>query len=306
MGRSLSEHLDRYLTSRRALGFKLEDCGRCLSDLVGFLDEKGELSVRSETAIAWASTAGTDGQVARRLECVRGFARYLSSFDPTTEAPPHRFGPSLPIRRAPHIYAEGEVEALMSAALSLRPKVWGVTMATAVGLMDCTGIRPGEAWRLDREDLDLGAGSLTIWHSKNGRSRRLPLDESALEVLDGYDDVARKAYPVTTWAMFPAAGGERVTSPVAGSAFREVRQRAGISWEPGQRPPTLGDLRHTFAVSVLLSWHRGGEDVQRRLPVLSAYMGHINPADTYWYLSATPELMALVAERLQESWEEDR
>jgi integrase/recombinase XerD len=194
----------------------------------------------------------------------------------------------------------------MSAARSLPPRIWGVTMATAIGLMACTGIRPGEAWRLDREDFDLAEGSLTIWHSKNGRSRRLPLDESALEELDGYDDIARKAYPVTTWAMFPAPGGERVTSSLARSAFGEVRQRAGISFPPGQRPGRLGDLRHTFAVSVLLSWHGAGEDVQRRLPVLSAYMGHINPADTYWYLSATPELMALVAERLQESWEEDR
>jgi integrase len=146
-----------------------------------------------------------------------------------------------------------------------------------------------------------------VWHSKSGRSRRLPLDPSTVKALADYSIRRDRAYPQPSdEAFFPGRTGARLTSAVMSAAFRKLRRQASIVAGSGRGPAVLGDLRHTFAVSTLLSWHQEGADVQRRLPVLSAYMGHLNPRHSYWYLEATPELMALIAERLERSWEAGR
>jgi integrase len=239
---------------------------------------------------------------------VRGFARYLAAFDSTTEIPPRGLGPSTPGRSARHIYSGQEIARLMRLAGELRPPAFGATVQTLIGLMAASGLRTGETWRLDREHVDLAGGQLTVWHSKSGRTRRLPLHPSTVNALGDYCTVRDRSYPNPGHedAFFLSPSGGRLTSPVLSKAFRELRRQAGIRVAVGRRPAVLGDLRHTFAVSTLLSWHRAGIDVQRRLPVLSAYLGHVNPAQTYWYLQGTPELMALIAEHLERSWEGGR
>lgn len=303
---TLADHLDRYLAVRRSVGYQLEEHGRVLPDFVRYAQTIGETTVCTQAAIAWAAGASGDGPRSRRLSMVRGFARYLLAFDPTTEIPPRGLGPSGRVRSAPHIYSDDEIARLMRLASSLEPASFGATVATLIGLMASTGLRTGETWRLDRQHVDLAGAQLTVWHSKSGRSRRLPLHPSTVQALADYSILRDRAHPdpgVEAFLLGPT--GARLTSPVLSRAFRELRRRAWIVTTAGHRPAVLGDLRHTFAVSTLLSWHRAGVDVQRQLPALSAYLGHVNPRQTFWYLEGTPELMALVAERL-ESWEAGR
>ena len=234
---------------------------------------------------------------------VRSFARYLVAFDPATEIPPRGLHPGWQVRSAPRIYSAGEIVRLMNAALALKPAPFGTTIATLIGLMATTGLRTGEAMRLDRSHVDLAGGQLTVWHSKSGRSRRLPLHASTVKALADYATLRDRAHPQpSTEAFFLSPTGARLSSPVLSRGFRELRRRASIVTPPGQGPAVLGDLRHTFAVSTLLAWHQQGLDVQRQLPILSAFLGHVNPRQTFWYLEGTPELMALIAQRL-ESWE---
>jgi len=304
---TLADHLARYLALRRSVGFRLQEHGRVLSDFVRYAQSTGETTVRTQTAIAWAAGASSDAQRGRRLSMVRGFARYLLAFDASTEVPPRGLFPDHHVRSAPHIYTEDEIARLMRHALALEPAAFGATLATLIGLMASTGLRPGEIRRLDREHVDLVGAQLTVWHSKSGRSRRIPLHESTVRALADYASLRdRSDPPASEHAFFLDASGARLTNPVLGTAFRELRRRASIIAAAGRRPAVLGDLRHTFAVGTLLSWHRAGIDVQRQLPVLSAYLGHVNPRQTFWYLEGTPELMALVAERLQRSWEQRR
>lgn len=303
----LEDHLDRYLAVRRSLGYQLEDHRRVLPDFVRYAELRGETTVHTQTAIGWAAGAVSDGRRARRLSLVRCFARYMAAFEPTTEIPPRALGPADHVRPIPHIYSQEEIAGLMSAAAALQPVSFGATMQALIGLMAATGLRPGETWRLDRGHVDLAAGQLTVWHSKFGRSRRLPLHPSTVQALADYATVRDRFHPdPRSDAFFLSTTGVRLTSPIVSRAFRQLRNAAGIVTAAGQGPAVLGDLRHTFAVRTLLEWHRAGVDVQRQLPVLSAYLGHVNPRQSYWYLEGTPELMALVAEHLERCWEARR
>ncbi len=303
---TLDEHLDRYLTLRRSVGFALTEHGRVLPGFVRYAQARGEVTVRAETAVAWAGEAGSDGSRTRRLSMVRGLARYLSAFDAATQIPPR--GPFCEAERSvPHIFSDQELARLMQAAGQLTPAWFAATMATLIGLMASTGLRSAEVRRLDRGDVDLAAGQITVWHSKSGRSRRLPVHDSTVQALSDYAATRKQAGPAPRDdAFFADRKGSRLTVPVLSTAFRDLCERASITTPAQQRPVRLGDLRHTFAVSTLLSWHRTGVDVQRELPVLSAYLGHVNPAQTYWYLHGTPELMGLAAERLERAMETER
>lgn len=302
----LEDHLDRYLQLRRSVGYQLAEHGRLLPDFVRYAKSRGDTTVRTQTALAWADAA-CDGQRSRRLSFVRGFARYLTAFEPCTEVPPRGLRPDVRGRVAPHIYSPEEIVRLMNEALALRPAPLGATLQALIGLMASTGLRTGETRRLDREHVDLAGAQLTVWHSKSGRSRRLPLHESTVAALADYQALRDHAHPQpATQAFFVDGGGGRLDGPALSRAFRGLRAGAQIIAKSGQGPAVLGDLRHTFAVATLLSWHQQGHDVQRQLPVLSAYLGHVNPRQTFWYLEATPELMALVAERLERSWEARR
>lgn len=298
----LVAHLDRYLTLRRCVGFQLTEHARVLPDFVGYAWSRGDTTVRAQSAVAWALSASTDGQAARRLSMVRGFARYLVAFDPATEIPARALTPNPPGRSTPHIYTDEEVARLIRCATVLRPAGFGATVATMIGLLAATGLRPAEARRLDRSHVDLANAQLSVWHSKSGRSRRVPLHPSTVDALGEYattrDGDRDDPHPDHD-AFFPGRDGARLTAGVAARTFAQLRSDAGIVSRARRRQPVLGDLRHTFAVSTLLDWHRDGTEVERRLPTLSAYLGHVNPAQTYWYLEGTPELMALVAERLE-------
>jgi integrase len=187
----------------------------------------------------------------------------------------------------------------MSAAGQLGYPLKAATYETLIGLLACTGMRVGEAIRLDRGHVDLDGGVITVWHSKFGKSRRLPLKSSVVEALVAYADRRDQlCLQPQTDGFFVSLWRTRLNHSVVNLVFRQLVTAAGIG-TASRTFPVPHDLRHSFAISVLLDWYRQGVDVGARLPTLSTYLGHSAPSSTYWYLQAAPELLALTAQRLE-------
>jgi integrase/recombinase XerD len=298
---ALAEQAQDYLRLRRALGAKLTDTAPLLASFTSYLGERAETVITVNTIVGWA-TSDPDvsrARVARRIAAVRGFAGYMGAFEPATEVPPGHLLPAGPTRSAPHIYSHEQIVALVDAARRLRPELHGAGLATLIGVMATAGLRTGEALRLDRDNLDPTTGTLSILKSKWGKSRRIPLHPSTVGALGDYTALRDRHVPKPADpALLLSSRGTRITPAMLHHWFPAVRADAGIITGPGQRPPRLYDLRHTFAVHTLTDWHTAGIDVRRQLPVLSTYLGHVNPDNTYWYLQATPELMNVLADRV--------
>jgi integrase/recombinase XerD len=211
------------------------------------------------------------------------------------------------MRPTPFIYTEAEITALMTAASRLKTRLGAATIRTVIGLLAVTGMRIGEAIRLDRDDLDLEYHRLIIHNSKFGKSRQLPLHPTTISVLCDYLEVRDqlKPHPVTA-ALLIGTRGDRLSRDCAQWTFRLLRDRAGLPARPGTGRPRLHDLRHTFAVNTMLDSYRTHGDPAACAAVLSTYLGHADPGATYWYLSAAPELLALAADRLEHHLTETR
>ena len=234
---------------------------------------------------------------AHRLGAARGFAHYLKTVDPATEIPPAGVWPTAAVRPQPWIWVDEDIRRLLAAARILRPPLRAATYQTLFGLLAVTGMRLGEAIGLEQADTDLDGGVLTIRDGKHGRSRLVPLHPATTGALRSY--AARRdrlcASPATT-RFFTSSIGTPVCARIAEAAFAQLTTALGL--RTPDRRPRIHDLRHSFAVRQLIEWHHNGDDVNARMPVLSAYLGHVSPAGTYWYLTAVPELMELAAARL--------
>lgn len=301
----LRQALADYLAMRRALGFKLQRVGQLLPDFVTYLEQAGATTITTELALAWA-TQPTGGAAwwRIRLRAVRGFAKHLHSVDPCTEVPPADLLPAPPSRATPFLYSESDIARLMAAARALVSPLKAATYETLVGLLATTGLRVGEAIRLDRADLDWAEGVLTVRSSKFGKSREVPLQASTLGALRVYQLRRDHLCPrPTAPSFFISTTGTRLDQPTFGSTFLHLVRQAGLRPRSGRCRPRPHDLRHSFAVRTLLNWYRAGYDVEAKLPLLSTYLGHVNPASTYWYLSAAPELLALAGQRLEHALE---
>ncbi|NMN99019.1 tyrosine-type recombinase/integrase [Antrihabitans stalactiti] len=290
-----------YLRLRNRLGHDLAEYHRLLPRFVAFLDDAGLPTVTVVAALKWANAPEVDptGTVAsHRMTIARGFARHMSGLDPRTEIPPFGLTPPRRRRHEPFIFNDAHVAALLDGARQRRTPFASATHHTLLGLLAATGIRVGEAIRLDRGDIDETDAALTIRESKFGKSRLIPVQPTVLAALQSYgrlrDETHRKP---TTVSFFVSTRGNRMVYPCIHAVFRNLCDSAGIGANAAW-PPRIHDLRHTFAVKTLLGWYRAGEDVDARLPILSTYMGHRDPRWTYWYLSAAPELMAMAAHRL--------
>ena len=298
----LAQSLDDYLSLRRGLGYKLEDAARLLRSFVAFAERADAGTITTELALRWASQPQGSSPIwlAHRLSAVRGFARYLHTIDPTTEVPTADLLSAPGYRPAPpYLYSDADIAALMTAARRLAPPLRAATFETLIGLLAVTGMRIGEVMRLDRDDLDWGEGVLIVRGSKFGRSRELVCHPTTVEALRSYQARRDELCPGPAAAsFFVTAWGARLTHASVYAAFHNVVAEAGLKHASRGRRPRVHDLRHSFAIRTLLRWYRDGADVQARLPLLSTYLGHIRPASTFWYLSASPELMALVAQRL--------
>lgn len=291
---ALGSALADYLALRRALGYKLEEAARVLPRFVAHLDAAGTETVTIADALAWAGLVSTAG-VGRRLQAVRCFARYLQALDPAHEVPPPGLVPIAKHRAVPHLYSAADVASLMAAARALTPPVRALTTEAVVGLLAVTGMRIGEALALDEADVDWATGVITVGASKLSRGRHVPVAPSTLVALEDYRHARPR--PVLGAPLFVHTRGGRLGYSSFALAFAGVLDSCALASGPSR--PRVHDLRHSFAVATVLGWYRAGADVHALLPRLSAYLGHTGPASTYWYLSAAPELMAIVAERLE-------
>jgi len=300
---TIRRHAEDYLAMRRALGFKLTTFGQRLLSFVDYLEAHDLNAVTTDAALAWATaTLRSRDEVhwSRRLMVVRVFARHLAVLDPATEIPPPDMLPHHYRRVTPHLYSPDEITALLHATDTLRPTGRALTWCMFIGLLTVTGLRTSEACRLDRADVDLDERLLTVRDSKFGKSRLVPIHPSTATALGDYLATRdRPRTPVHTPAVFASTRGTRLDHANLAHTFGRLITAADIQTPAGQRRPRLHDLRHSLCMTVLLGWYRDGVDVQARLPWLSTYLGHIDPKSTYWYLTGSPELLALAADRLE-------
>ncbi|MDQ6835667.1 MAG: tyrosine-type recombinase/integrase [Actinomycetota bacterium] len=304
--KALSEAVEDYLAVRRSLGFKLTAHGRLLADFVEYLEATGTTTVTTAAAVAWAIQPqdASPRWWAHRLGVVRGFAAHLHAFDPAAEVPPKELLACPSHRTEPHLYSDAEVAALMAEARALHPALRGATYETLIGLIAVCGLRPGEALRLDRGDVDWAEGVVRIVGTKFGKSRDVPVQPATLEALGDYGRLRDQRWPEPRSAsFFVSTAGTRPAHRTLDWTFRNLLRPAGITWPSHRRSPRLHDLRHSFAVKTVVGWYRADLDVEARLPLLSTYLGHSNPSHTYWYLSACPELLSLAAGRREQAKE---
>lgn len=300
---ALADAVQDYLDLRRAVGFKLVAHARLLADLVADLDAGGASAVTVEAALAWATKPADADPLwwSMRLDVARGFARYLKVIDPATEVPPADLLPRRRRRLEPHIYSDADIQALMTAARDLRPALQAATFETLIGLLAVTGMRPGEALRAERADLDAGRALLTVRDSKFRKHREIPLHQSTLAALDRYAQTRDQLCPhPRTTRLFVSPAGTALVHTSVDRVFQRLVTKAGLD-ATGRRSPRLHDARHSYAVRTVIGWYRSGVDVDAHMVLLSTMMGHAEPANTYWYLSTVPELLALAVERLERS-----
>jgi len=304
----LAEAVDDYLVMRRALGFKLTEHGRVLPQFAAFLAERGEPVITTGLALEFA-TQPADASVVwwhQRLAIVRGFARYLQAFDARHEVPPVNLLPATFRRARPYLFSEAEIEALLAAARSMRPPLRAASCEAVIGLLAVSGMRVSEACRLDRADVELDDGRLTVRQAKNGRSREIPLHPTTIAALDRYVRARDQLcpHPQDPAAFFLSGWGGRVSRHFVWKWFDQLRRATGLDRETLGRQARLHDIRHAYVLRILVGWYREGGDIEAQLPLLSTVLGHVRPAETYWYFDAAPELLALACERLERTWEE--
>lgn len=306
--KTFREAIQDYLTLRRGLGFKLKKHSRMLEEFVSFLEHAGALRITSRLTVQWATEPQhiQSAEWAARLSVARGFARYWSATDPLTEIPPEGLLPYRHNRAKPYLYSDGQIQQLLEVAKnmpaphSLQP--W--TYHCLFGLLAVTGLRISEALNLLSTDVDWSEGILTIRHSKFGKSRLIPLHGSSLKILSDYGARRDALFgDRKTRYFFCSRYASRLDEGQVRRVFYAISRQIGIRGATASKGPRLHDFRHRFAVETLLRWHRTGEDVQRRLPILSTYLGHGHVTDTYWYVTGTPELMGAVSQRLDKRWE---
>lgn len=295
-----------FVVLRRDLGYHSPSQDRALRAFARHLGQLGHQGpVPLGASLDWAtSTASTDPRnPARRLATIRGFLRYLSAMDGATEVPPPGLLGPVGHRTPPHVYSDREISDLLQAAAGLapagglRPRCY----ATLFGLIACTGLRISEALALACGDVDLAEGVLTVRAGKRGRTRLVPLHPSALTPLRDYatDRSHRFGLPGDAAAFFRTDRSDRISYNAANHAFRLLRRQLGWTAAGRTRIPRVHDLRHRMVVRRIQAWHAGNVDVNAKIPALATYLGHVEVRDVYWYLSAVPELMSIVAGRFE-------
>jgi integrase len=299
---ALAEHAQQYLQARRALGVKLERHGRLLPQLVAYLEAAGASTITRELAISWAKLpAGAHSRHwAVRLSIARGFAAYLKTIDPTTEIPPAGVFAVRYQRPTPYLWTQRDISRLLDAARELRPPLKAASYEALFGLLAVTGMRLGEAIALEPNDIDLEGGVITIraQTAKLERARLVPLHPTTIRALEGYRSARARLCPTPrSGTFFLSSIGTSLDRSAVAKTLRTLTTALGLRTDTVH--PTAHQLRHSFAVSTLIDWQRSDVQVDEQIAVLSTYLGHVSPSETYWYLTATPELMDSAAQRLR-------
>lgn len=302
---ALKAALGDYLGLRRALGHKLDEHERQLTRFVARLDDAGATFVAMSDTLAFVLDPDLDpasSNPAKRLMAVRGFTRYLCAIDPRTEIPPAGLVSYRPSRRAPYVFSDQDVVAVARAAVASTPFAFRAqTLSNLIVLLAVTGMRVGEALRLDCCDVDWAQAVIRVRNTKFGKGRDVVVSASTIDALGAYRARRDSRRPDTARLFVSLAGTPVIYSHFA-HTFRQAVLVAGVGAERTTRP-RVHDLRHSFAVRTLLGWYRAGLDVEALLPRLSTYLGHREPRYTYQYLTATPELLGHAAARLDAAQE---
>lgn len=299
---ALTEHVEEYLRARRALGVKLERHGRLLPQLVAYLDAAGASTITRELAISWARLpAGAHPRHwAARLSIARGFAAYLQTIDPSTEIPPAGVFAVRYQRPTPYLWSQVDISRLLAAAHKLRPPLKAASYETLFGLLAVTGMRLGEAIALEPDDVDLDNGVIMIraHTAKLERARIVPLHPTTVQALEHYARTRARLCPRPRASTFLLSSiGTSLDRSTVAKTLRELTTALGLRTDTVH--PTAHHLRHSFALSTLIDWQRSGVHVDEQIAVLSTFLGHVSPSESYWYLTATPELMDSAAQRLE-------
>jgi integrase len=302
----LSDLIDDYLDLRRRLGFDPDGLRWRLRDFARHADRighTGPITIALATGWALASSAGHPARAERRLGAVRAFARHRAAFDPATEIPPAGFFGRIPRRPPPHIYSDDEISALLHACRGLQPTggLRSATYTALFSLLRTTGLRLSEALRLECRDVDLSGGLLTVRTSKFRKSRLVPLHPTAIEALARY--AARRdtfRHAPRSDRFFRTERAPEIGRAAVEKTFARIRDLLGWTGSGRARRPRIHDLRHTMAVRSLLDAYTSGRDLDRSVHALSTYLGHARVTDTYWYITAIPELMAASSERFEQ------
>ena len=310
---TLRQAVQEYVRMRRDLGFKLHQAGKGLLDFATFMARHRATYITQALALAWAQQPSNAQPVywAQRLSFVRGFAYYRSATDPRTQIPAAGLLPFRPRRARPYLYSDAEIRGLLRAALDmpyrrkrdkLRPRVYYCLL----GLLTVSGLRLGEARNLEVQDVDLEAAVLTIRGTKFGKNRLVPLHASTCEVLADYIVRRNRHWGQRTMSsyLFVSSFGNRLENAEIHRTFYVLSRRIGLRGPSDSHGPRLHDLRHRFATHTLVHWYRSNQEPERKLPLLSAYLGHVEVANTQWYLSGSPELMREAMRRLEHRWED--
>jgi integrase len=296
---AVREHLDDYLALRRAVGFEMRVEEQLLRSFVTFIEEhKSAAPIRTRVVLDWACSTARQcgsGRQARRLSVARGFLSFLKASHPATEVPAHGLLRGA-VRSKPYIFSEPEIHALLSVARRLGParSLRPYTAETLLGLLVSTGVRVSEAIRLRSIDvlLETDLPRIEIFQTKFRKSRLVPLHHTTAEALRRYIGHRQAlGYDGLCDAFFVSERKRALSYGAVKHTFGSLIRHLGIRGRAGERGPCLHSLRHTFAVRRLTAWYREGADVTARVPELSIYLGHARPRDTYWYLTATPDLL---------------
>lgn len=301
---TLHRAAEDYLAMRRSLGYKLQRQGPLLLDFAGYLERTGAATVTIEAALAWATLPACAAPVwwKHRLSVVRGFAAHLKTLDPRCQVPPAGLLPAGDERATPYLYSPDEIASLVHAAGTLARPLLAATYQALISLLAVSGLRAGEAIRLTRDDADLDGALLAVINSKFGKSRLVPLHPATAGMLRRYAARRDQLCPApATSRFFISTTGTPLLISSVDAIFARLLGLAGIRTPPGRPRPRVHDLRHSMAVATLLEWYRRGADVQARMPLLSTWLGHADPASTFWYLHACPELLALAAGLLEDN-----
>lgn len=302
--KSLTASLKEYMTLRRSLGYQLNATEYNLKKFIKYLKKKSYQYITVKLALEWATLPQNvkRSHWSQRLSIVRQFSRYRMAEDSRTEViPPHLLSQQ-PSRAIPYIYSNKEIFQLLEACKSLSSLgLRHHTYFAFFGLMAVTGCRIGELISLNRDDFDVKNNWIIIRNSKCNKSRLLPLDKTTILQLKKYSEI-RDQFPAhDVNAFFLADKGTRITIWGARIAFIRISKQIGLRGQLDTHGPRIHDIRHTFAVNTLLNWYRKGINVDKKIMLLSTYLGHKKPTDTYWYITGTPELLAQATNRLKKN-----
>jgi integrase/recombinase XerD len=303
---NLAQVVHDYVSLKQSMGSRFRTEATILK---AFCKAVGDLAITDVEPQQVTSYLAGSGPVTRywhrKYEALTGFYRFALGRGYVALSPLPKTVPKRPEPFRPHIFPEQELRRLFKVAGELeapRMALQGATLRPLLLLLYGAGLRISEALALTLADVDLSANVLTIRESKFYKTRLVPIGPRLTAELGTYADdrhlqghVKDPAHP-----FFVTRSDTAVTRGMAESAFVRLRNIADIAREDGARyQPRLHDLRHTMAVHRLVAWYREGADVQRLLPQLATYLGHVDVAATQRYLTMTPELLEQASRRFE-------